>query len=159
MTSTELHSALSAFLQQYRYAPLPLECNAIGHFELQARINGEPVRLLLDTGASHTVLDPLAADRLNLTRGNSHERGGGVGSTDQEVQTTSILSMRVGEVELGERSLYVLDLGHVNQALARLGGAAIDGAVGGDILRPREAIIDYAGSTLYLRPPVAPGLA
>jgi hypothetical protein len=47
--------------------------------------------------------------------------------------------------------VWTFDLDHVNRALAARGGAPIDGAVGGDVLRPAEAVIDYARATLYLR--------
>jgi clan AA aspartic protease (TIGR02281 family) len=46
--------------------PVPLEANEVG-FLVQARINGgEPVRLVLDTGATATVISPGAAQRLGL---------------------------------------------------------------------------------------------
>jgi len=31
------------------------------------------------------------------------------------------------------------------------GALAVDGVIGGDVLRPAEAVIDYARATLYLR--------
>jgi aspartyl protease family protein len=37
-----------------------------GHFRLEALVNGAPVRFLLDTGASDTVLDPADAVRLGF---------------------------------------------------------------------------------------------
>jgi hypothetical protein len=60
--------------------------------------------------------------------------------------------LRLGPVRLRDVAAWTFDLGHVNRALASRGGVPVDGAVGGDLLRPAEAVIDYARATLYLRP-------
>ncbi|UYG07396.1 TIGR02281 family clan AA aspartic protease [Halomonas sp. M4R1S46] len=46
---------------------LALERNVSGHFVATGRINGEPVRMLLDTGATYVAVPAGLADRLGLT--------------------------------------------------------------------------------------------
>ena len=147
---------LAAFLLGRGFTAVPLRVNAVGHFELAAEVNGRSVRLLLDTGASHTVLATPSAARLGLRTTPSAERAGGVGASDHATETTQLDELRLGAVRLRGVTAWTFDLAHVNTALEARGGTPIDGALGGDVLRPAEAVIDYARATLYLRPPGAP---
>ena len=142
---------LATFLSARGFVAVPLTVNAVGHFELAAEVNGRPARLLLDTGASHTVFATPSAARLGLSTTPSPERAGGVGASDHATESTVVDELRLGAVRLRAVAAWTFDLGHVNQALVARGGAPIDGAVGGDVLRPAEAVIDYARATLYLR--------
>jgi clan AA aspartic protease (TIGR02281 family) len=148
---------LAAYLTARGFVAVPLEVNVVGHFELAAEVNGTPVRLLLDTGASHTIFATPSAERLGLHTRPSVERAGGVGASDHATETTVIDALRVGAVLLEQVPAWTFDLGHVNRSLASRGGAPVDGALGGDLLRPAEAVIDYARATLYLRPPAPRG--
>lgn len=142
---------LAAFLRARGFVAVPLVVNAVGHFEVAAEVNGQPARLLLDTGASHTVLATPSAARLGLGTTPSAERAAGVGASDHATETASIDELRLGAARLRGVTAWTFDLGHVNAALAARGGTPIDGAVGGDVLRPAEAVIDYARATLFLR--------
>ena len=143
---------LAAFLAAHGYAAVPLQVNAVGHFECEAHVNDRPARLLLDTGASHTVLATPSAERLGLRTTPSAERAHGVGASHHATETAVLDELRLGAVRLRDVTVWTFDLSHVNHALAARGGAAVDGALGGDVLRPAEAVIDYARATLYLRP-------
>lgn len=46
---------------------LTLKADARGHFLVPAKVNGQPVRFLIDSGASHVVLSAADAKRLGLT--------------------------------------------------------------------------------------------
>ena len=142
---------LHAFLDGHGFVAVPLSINAVGHFELVAHVNGHPARLLLDTGASHTVFAASSVERLGLQTMPSSERAGGVGASDHATETTVIDELRLGEVRLRRVTAWTFDLGHVNRALTARGGEPVDGALGGDLLRPAEAVIDYARARLYLR--------
>lgn len=150
---------LPAILHERGFLGVPLEVNAVGHFEVAAEVNGHAARLVLDTGASHTVLDAPSAERLGLTTTASDDRVSGVGASDWATAMTSVSELRLGAVRLHDVTVRTLDLAHVNRALEARGGTPVDGAIGGDLLRACEAVIDYARATLYLRqapPTVAP---
>lgn len=152
MTSPDAPAVdLATFLLAHGYVAVPLHVNAVGHFELAAEVNGRQARLLLDTGASHTVFATPSAERLGLRTAPSAERASGVGASDHVTATTTVDELRLGAIRLRDVAAWTFDLGHVNRALEARGGAPIDGAVGGDVLRPAEAVIDYARATLYLR--------
>jgi predicted aspartyl protease len=143
-------AALGALLTARGYVAVPLVTNATGHFEIaESTLDGAPVRLLLDTGASHTVVDGATAERLGLATAASELRGGGVGGVEQ-VLTTTTVTLGLGPATCANIGAYVMDLSHVSAALVARGGTPIDGAVGGDLLRPAEAVIDYARNTLFL---------
>jgi clan AA aspartic protease (TIGR02281 family) len=143
---------LPGYLGAHGFLAVALRVNAVGHFEVDAEVNGRPARLLVDTGASHTIVATPSAARLGLHTTPSAERAGGVGATDHPTETTVVDELRLGPVRLTAVPAWTFDLGHVNHALVQRGGAPVDGAVGGDVLRPAEAVIDYARATLYLRP-------
>lgn len=142
---------LCAFLSERGFVAIPLVVNAVGHFELGAEVNGQAARLILDTGASHTVFATSSAERLGLQMTALATRAHGVGASDYAAASTTITELRIGTVQLREVAVRTFDLAHVNRALEARGAAPVDGALGGDILRPSEAIIDYARATLYLR--------
>ena len=143
---------LAGFLARHGFVAVPLSINAVGHFEVAVQVNGRPARMLLDTGASHTIFDAPSVARLGLRTAPTDARASGVGASDHVMETTTVDELRLGTLALRALSAWSFDLGHVNRGLAAHGGPPIDGAVGGDVLRPAEAVIDYARATLYLRP-------
>ena len=150
-----LHEAptddLASFLAGQGFVAVPLDINAVGHFEISAEVNGHAARLVLDTGASHTVLDTVSAERFGRQTTPSAERARGVGASDHPTATSSVADLRLGAARLRDLAVRTFDLGHVKRALVARGGAPIDGAIGGDVLRSTEAVIDYARAVLYLR--------
>ncbi len=81
-----------------------------GHFITDVHINGTPVTFLIDTGASHTVLNQRDAERLRL--------GGGSLRYTVPFQsangTTYAAPITLRDVRLGQFQLYDLDA-YVNQ--------------------------------------------
>lgn len=81
-----------------------------GHFIADVYINGTPVTFLIDTGASHTVLNQEAADRLRLNGGSLRytvpfQSANGV---------TYAAPVTLRDVRLGQFQLYDLEA-YVNQ--------------------------------------------
>ena len=142
---------LASFLLGRGFVAVPLHVNAVGHFELAAEVNGHAARLVLDTGASHTVFATPSAERFGLRTTPSVERARGVEASDYAAATTTVAELRLGAALLRDVAARTFDLAHVNRALEARGASPVDGALGGDVLRPAEAVIDYARATLYLR--------
>jgi predicted aspartyl protease len=116
-------------------------------------VNGETLRMLVDTGASRTVIDKGAAQRLRLTLMDSQAVAGGVGTADHALQFAEIDSLEIAGLALGARRVPILDLEHVSRSLINHGGQAIDGAIGADILAELNAVIDAGSHVLYLHAP------
>ncbi|MCU0722376.1 MAG: retroviral-like aspartic protease family protein [Planctomycetes bacterium] len=143
--------ALCAFLEAQGYAGVPLERNAVGHFQARGSLAGRPALFILDTGASHTVLDRGRLAAFGLRERVTRQKAGGLGTTIHAVSRTRAGSLALGGVETGPRALNAIDLAHVNAALTQHRAQAVDGVIGGDLLAELAAVIDYAGRVLYVR--------
>jgi aspartyl protease family protein len=60
------HSLMPHSVQQQADGNLMLSASMDGHFYIEAEVNGISVRFMLDTGASHIVLDPGDAKRIGF---------------------------------------------------------------------------------------------
>jgi clan AA aspartic protease (TIGR02281 family) len=142
---------LSEFLAAQGYIGIQMQKNAIGHFEVQARVNGIQSRLLVDTGASRSIIGRDSAARLNLAITESDIKAGGVGTSEHAVAYGVIESLEFQSFRVAELQVGVIDLSHINHSLEAHGASRIEGAIGGDLMSSREAIIDYRQAVLYLR--------
>lgn len=114
------------------------------HLFVDARINGQPVHLLVDTGGFN-LLTPAAARRLGLaTEGRMRGRGAGQKQTDVALARADTL--RLGDALMEKPVLYVIDLGRLDQ----VEGVRVDGLVGYELFRRFGVTIDYAARTLTL---------
>ena len=145
-------SNIGEFLQDKGYVGLPIKKTAVGHFELDAEIHDSPVRLLLDTGASNTVLDRQTADNLHLeSQDEEGEAAGCMHLSETGVQSSVVNTLSLGALRLESFPLFIIDLSSVNKGLEHSGARRVDGVIGADVLASRSAVIDYEGSTLYLK--------
>jgi predicted aspartyl protease len=144
-------TTLSEFLRARGYTGIQMEKNAVGHFEVQAVVNGLPARLLIDTGASRTVIARASVSRFKLAITETDEKAGGVGTSEHAVAYGVAETLELQSFHLSSLPVGVIDLSHVNQALEAHGGTSIDGAIGGDLMGSRAAVIDYQHAILYLR--------
>ena len=110
---------------------------------IDAKVNGEPVTFLLDTGANNTILDVKTYSRsLLLPSPPANRQAGIVGNA---------LRVRV-DLELARRFLFsqpvsVMNLGDLPERV----GAPFDGLLGQDILRQfRSVRINYHSRVIEL---------
>lgn len=110
---------------------------------IDAKVNGEPVTLLLDTGANSTILDVKSYSRSLLLPSQPANRQVGI--------VGNALRVRV-DLELARRFLFsqpvsVMNLGDLPQRI----GAQFDGLLGQDILRQfRSVRINYRAGVIEL---------
>jgi clan AA aspartic protease (TIGR02281 family) len=149
--------SLSDFCARAGFVQVSLTRNAIGHLQIDAEIDGRPATLLLDTGASNTVLDGRSAAERGLALASSAETAAGLGTIGQTLSTAVLGQLRLGVWSAREVKVAVIDLSHVNAALASKEARAVDGVLGNDLLLRHAAIIDLAAPALYLaaRPTIA----
>jgi len=112
----------------------------------------EPVTLLLDTGATRTLLTPDIARRLGISPASDAPRSSMVtlGSQEGDLPLIQLASLAVGDAAVEELQVGVFTaLPHA---------PFIDGLLGGDFLKHFTLRLNYARSRLQLIPPDTPNM-
>ena len=83
------------------FSELVLHAGAHGHFLVEASVNGEPLRFMVDTGASSIYLTPEDAERLGwppqrLTFSERYDTAGG----EVRAAPVRLRSLRIGQLEM-----------------------------------------------------------
>lgn len=120
---------------------------ANGHILVQARADGRPVTLVVDTGSSTSSLDAAWAAGAGITSiGRKVEAAG----TDRmQVTLATIGRLQVGDIELSDVTTALVPLGPVAEASGRV----IHGTLGYDLFKRYVVQLDYAGASLRLWEP------
>ena len=117
------------------------------HIYVDGRIDGKPVRFLVDTGGVN-LLTPAAAQRLGIV-GEGQFAAGGVGEQKVDLALAHAQEVRIGDALLAKPVFYVVDLGDLPKAE----GVTMDGLVGYELFRRFGVEIDYARHRLVLSDP------
>jgi hypothetical protein len=139
------------------YAPLRRD-PASGFALVEARINGgAPLTFILDTGG-HDILTPAAARLLGLPlSGSGFSSGAGAGRTP--TQFTRVASLALGDAEMTDQPVVVLQL-DLGQAMGANGATTpISGVIGLELFERFTVTLDHAAGRLVLRPPSPQPLA
>ena len=137
---------LAAFLADRGFARIPLRVRRRGGYEVPAAINGNPTRLVLDTGSSFTFINKdagvqsgmfIAPERLAYDLGGNHL---------ERIDRGTARQLSIGNFQMSDVDLNLADI-----STAVLDGAA--GLCGIDQLSFNYAVIDFGSGTLYLRHP------
>ena len=136
---------------------IPLEVVALQegsyHVFLKMKVNKKSIRVLLDTGASKTVLDKTFVEEKckSQTTETIGQSTSSLHTTVSEINITYIKEIQLDQVKLKNYLVAVIDLTHVNQTYEGVGKKPIFGIVGSDILMERKAIIDYSKKILIIK--------
>ena len=144
--------SISEFLEDKRYLSVELRPTPLGHLEIEATVNGNPARMLVDTGAGVTVIDRARARRWAVAGEQSGETAvagcvGGIGS----VENATLEALKLAGLELTDVDVKIMDLSQINDGLEKHNSQRIDGIVGSDLMVRQEAVIEYATNRLHLR--------
>lgn len=135
-----------AFADGGRSTTLPFDL-LNNHIYVDGSINGQPVRLLFDTGGLN-LLTPQAAARLGL-RSEGRMAARGVGEEQVDVGFAKAERLELGALRLDAPLFYVMDLGD----LPAVEGFHFDGLVGYEVFNRLGVRIDYANGRLTLTHP------
>jgi hypothetical protein len=122
------------------------------HPALHITLKDQLVRMVVDTGASRSVLDVdffrsvFPEAELNQEQSES----AGVGGSGLESFISWISSFQIEGLEVNDYEMALMDLTHVKDSYAQIGEETIYGVIGGDFLNQYEAIIDYSDFSLTL---------
>lgn len=131
--------------------------NSTVHFDrvlgltfVQARVNGsKPLSMVLDTGASYTVLKPEIAANLGLKSQGALQAGGFGKGKDQTLHLVKDVTLSFAGQILAGQTVATLPLDYID----REAGRPTDGLLGGTIFQHFVVHEDYAAKTVTLIPP------
>jgi hypothetical protein len=142
---------LVEILERNGFRRVPLTRSAVGHFRAAGKLNDRPVTVLVDTGASSTVLSLPLARELGLDLLESPQKGGGAGGAELEVYRVPGATLFLEGVAPRSSDLVAMDLSHANQALAAYGDEPVEVILGVDVFDAQSAVIDYGSNSLFLK--------
>ena len=147
-----MNNTLSTVLKKQGYHKIFLKNNGAGHFKIHTKINGTSGNFILDTGASHTVVDKAAAEKFTLKFSSKASKdAGGLGNSALKTRKSIGNIIDLKGFQIKKAVLIAIDLSHVNNTLKNGGSGRIDGVIGSDILKKHKALIDYSEKVLYLK--------
>lgn len=120
------------------------------HLLVDAVVNDQPAKFIVDTGASQTVMDKEQSKKFigSMSVEESETKSKGLGTDSMQSFTTSLNSLQIGEMKIEDQDIVLLDLSHVVNSYLEMGLPAVDGVIGGDILSARKAVIDYGKESI-----------
>ena len=141
-------------IQQYRvkFKLVTLEPDNY-HIVVKAKIDGHPLNVIIDTGASHSCFDLDFVRQLSpeISMKDNDGLNVGVGTSDFESKLCSISNFRMGRFLLKKYDIVLLDMSNINQAYEMMHKPLIHGIIGSDFLMKYQAVIDYGSRVLTLR--------
>src|SRR5687767_4900083 len=144
-------SDLASFLLTHDFVRIPLFRSGVGHFHARGALAGRDVTILVDTGASSTLVSAALARELGLELRPIDIQGAGAGGGNLEIFAVEAATLRMRELEPRTRGLFAMDLTHVNVSLMQRGESPVEAILGADVFENHEAVIDYGSSSLFLR--------
>lgn len=146
-------SGIRAILTKQGYTPVDLTM-ARGHLQVPAVINGISCRLVVDTGASLTVLDQQFARKARLGGYDTGQYARGLGTKARPIRVSQFPEFKVGDFMIRNAAVTINELDA--DLLGGEGNSAAVGLLGAEYLGLHGAIFDFNSGTLYLRPQKKP---
>lgn len=119
------------------------------HIYIEARVNGRPLRIMLDTGGVN-VLTPPTAEALGLASEGSFQARG-TGEATESFGLTRVNEVQIGGATVRNQVFYVLPF----RDLDKVEGVPLPGLLGFEVFKRFVVRIDYAGRQLTLMLPEA----
>ena len=108
--------------------------------------------LLIDTGASHSIFDPMIIPELPADDASGKEiQSTGINEGDLNCKLGCVKKFKLGDLICENLIVVLIDLSHVNNLYEKLTVRRVVGLIGSDFLLKYNAIIDYKRQELVLR--------
>jgi len=122
------------------------------HPILRGKINGFEVNLIIDTGASRTVIDKSITVNFPVIQIDSVEPyAAGINAQKIAVEQVEIPSFILGEVDFGKTAVFITDLSPISQLYNEMVNFPIHGLLGCDFLENFKAKIDFKTRTISVK--------
>ena len=115
------------------------------HILVEVVVFKKHFNVVLDTGASKTVLDKTIVEKYRVSTDLllSDKLSTGLGTTTMESFTIQLPELKIGKLKIKNFETAVLDLSSICYAYDSLQLPPVIGVLGGDILQQYKAVINY----------------
>lgn len=115
------------------------------HIFVEGKIMGMPIRFLIDTGASKSVVDQTFAEtyyKTSVITKTDHQTTG-LGTNILNSNFIRLRRIKINDQKIKSMQFALLDLKIVNDAYSQAGLGKVEAIIGGDILKKYNCVIDY----------------
>lgn len=127
---------------------LPVHTHETGLVSVAAHVGGHLIRLFVDTGATHTVLDPTTAERLALASAPGEEPFYTMHAVGPPAPVV-VGPLALGTIILPQWPFPIVNIAFMNERST----VRADGVLGIDVLRQCGARFDVGAGVLHLSEP------
>lgn len=121
------------------------------HLLVKVEVNRFRVNLVVDTGASKSVLDRNSIDLFLVDQiQETDEKSTSIGNATLRSQKALIKELKFGGITIANKMVNVLDLSNVVQVYESLNLPLIHGILGADLLQEMNAVVDFKNKVLIL---------
>ena len=121
------------------------------HTLLNGSVAGVKIRIVLDTGASHSCVDKQFVNQIlpELQMETNEGVNAGIGGSDFEVLVADLPDFKLGHYHMRRlENIAVIDFMHINTAYQTLKQKPVQMIVGNDFCVNHKAVIDYENNRL-----------
>jgi hypothetical protein len=144
-------SAIAELLLRHGFRRFMMSRTQVGHLKLVGHLDGRPIDIVLDTGASKTFVELSYCRSEGIPVSDTGQPGHG-----GNVYTLGAVRLTVEGLPVRSDGIFAIDMTSTNQRLMMKGVDPIRAVIGQDVLRYHQAIIDYATLALFLKEEPAP---
>lgn len=139
-------SEIAELLARHGFRRFMMSRTPVGHLMLTGQIDGRPIDIVLDTGASKTFveLNHCRAEGIAVSDTGMPGHGG-------NVFTLGDVRLTLDGLEVRTDGIFAIDMSSTNERLIARGIDPIRAVIGQDVLRHHHAVIDYATLALFLK--------
>ncbi len=121
------------------------------HLLIEVQLDEQKINLVVDTGASKTIIDLAALndDYKNLLV-DTEEVSTSIGDSELKSSKVILKMLHLSEIQLSDIEIHTLDLSSVTTAYEALDLPKVHGILGSDILFKYQAIINFRNLSLSL---------
>ncbi len=117
------------------------------------RLGDQPINLILDTGASRTIIgDHLTQDLPPLESDLEETFAAGINAQKMEVKQVILPELILGDCIFRDFQVFSTDLNEISNLYRQMVGQPIDGLVGSDFLVKYKASINFRMRKIILYP-------
>jgi len=122
------------------------------HFYVDIKINRFKAKMLLDTGASQTLISEKFANKLKIEKKEIETDNISIGIANNKLspQLAEIQLLQIDNIKIRGFQCIVLPMEHINNTYRSIGQNEIDGIIGNELLIYFKSIIHLKKNTLIL---------